>query len=204
MERKDLETLGLDDKQTTEVMKLYNAGIEPIKQQVADTKSELDSVKQQVVDRDGQIKSLGEQAGNSEKLNKQIATLQETIKTKDSEAAASLTKVKTDNAVQMALRDAKARDAKAIMPFIDMDTVKLGDDGQLTGIGEQIEKLQESHEYLFDKGDDNGGKTAVKITAGGNPSGGGNGKTKLSDMTLAEQGQLYREDRQKWEELAKQ
>jgi len=189
MERKDLETLGLDDKQTTEVMKLYNAGIEPIKQQVADTKSELDSVKQQVVDRDGQIKSLGEQAGNSEKLNKQIAALQETIKTKDSEAAASLTKVKTDNAVQMALRDAKARDAKAIMPFIDMDTVKLSDDGQLTGIGEQIEKLQESHDYLFDKGDDNGGKPAVKITAGGNPSGStGGGEPSLVQRIAARMG----------------
>lgn len=189
MERKDLETLGLDDKQTTEVMKLYNAGIEPIKQQVADTKSELDSVKQQVVDRDGQIKSLGEQAGNSEKLNKQIAELQETIKTKDSEAAASLTKVKTDNAVQMALRDAKARDAKAIMPFIDMDTVKLGDDGQLTGIAEQIEKLQESHDYLFDKGDDNGGKPAVKITANGNPSGGNEaGEPSLAQRIAARMG----------------
>lgn len=189
MERKDLEALGLDDKQTTEVMKLYNAGIEPIKQQVADTKSELDSVKQQVVDRDGQIKSLGEQAGNSEKLNKQIAELQETIKTKDSEAAASLTKVKTDNAVQMALRDAKARDAKAIMPFIDMDTVKLGDDGQLMGIGEQIEKLQESHDYLFDKGEDNGGKQTVKITAGGNPSGStGGGEPSLTQRIAARMG----------------
>lgn len=189
MERKDLEALGLDDKQMTEVMKLYNAGIEPIKQQVADTKSELDSVKQQVVDRDGQIKSLGEQAGNSEKLNKQIAALQETIKTKDSEAAASLTKVKTDNAVQMALRDAKARDAKAIMPFIDMDTVKLGDDGQLTGIGEQIDKLQESHDYLFDKSDDNGGKPAVKITAGGNPSGGNEtGEPSLAQRIAARMG----------------
>lgn len=189
MERKDLEALGLDDKQMTEVMKLYNAGIEPIKKQVADTKSELDSVKQQVVDRDGQIKSLGEQAGNSEKLNKQITELQETIKTKDSEAAASLTKVKTDNALQMALRDAKVRDAKAIMPFIDMDTVKLGDDGQLMGIGEQIEKLQESHDYLFDKSDDNGGKTTVKITAGGNPSGStGGGEPSLAQRIAARMG----------------
>lgn len=182
MERKDLEALGLDDKQTTEVMKLYNAGIEPIKQQLDDSKTELETTKQQVVERDGQIKSLGEQAGNSEKLNKQIATLQETIKTKDSEAAANLTKVKTDNAVQMALRDARARDAKAIMPFIDMDTVKLGDDGKLTGIGEQIEKLQESHDYLFDKSDDKGGKPAVKITAGGNPS----GSTGGSEPSLAQ------------------
>lgn len=189
MERKDLEALGLDDKQMTEVMKLYNAGIEPIKQQVADTKSELDSVKQQVVDRDGQIKSLGEQAGNSEKLNKQIAALQETIKTKDSEAAASLNKVKTDNAVQMALRDAKARDAKAIMPFIDMDIVKLGDDGQLTGIAEQIEKLQESHDYLFDKNNDNGGKPSVKIIAGGNPSGStGGGEPSLAQRIAARMG----------------
>ncbi|MDN7020234.1 phage scaffolding protein [Lactiplantibacillus plantarum] len=182
MERKDLEALGLDDKQTTEVMKLYNAGIEPIKQQLDDSKTELETTKQQVVERDGQIKSLGEQAGNSEKLNKQIATLQETIKTKDSEAAANLMKIKTDNAVQMALRDAKARDAKAIMPFIDMDTVKLGDDGQLTGISEQIEKLQGSHDYLFEKVDGNGGKPAVKITAGGNPS----GSTGGSEPSLAQ------------------
>ncbi len=189
MERKELEALGIDDKQMTEVMKLYNASIEPIKQQVADTKAELDSVKQQVVDRDGQIKSLGEQAGNSEKLKEQIAALQETIKTKDSEAAASLNKVKTDNAVQMALRDAKVRDAKAIMPFIDMDIVKFGDDGQLTGITEQIEKLQESHDYLFDKSNDNGGKTSVKIIAGGNPSGStGGGEPSLAQRIAARMG----------------
>lgn len=189
MERKELEALGLDDKQMTEVMKLYNASIEPIKQQVADTKSELDSVKQQVVDRDGQIKSLGEQAGNSEKLKEQIAALQETIKAKDSEAAASLNRVKTDNAVQMALRDAKVRDAKAIMPFIDMDIVKLGDDGQLTGIAEQIEKLQESHDYLFDKSNDNGGRTSVKIIAGGNTSGStGGGEPSLAQRIAARMG----------------
>jgi hypothetical protein len=89
----------------------------------------------------------------------------------------------------MALRDAKARDAKAIMPFIDMDTVKLGDDGQLMGIGEQIEKLQESHDYLFDKGEDNGGNTTVKITAGGNPSGStGGGEPSLAQRIAARMG----------------
>ncbi|AVK62457.1 hypothetical protein C5Z25_12120 [Lactobacillus sp. CBA3605] len=171
MERKDLTALGLDDNQTTEVLKLYNVGLEPVKQQLADASSELDSAKKQVTDRDEQIKTLGEQAGNSEKLNKQVAELQQTIKDKDADSASQLTQVKTDNAVQMALRDAGVRDAKAVLPFIDMDTVKLGEDGQLTGIGEQVTKLQESHDYLFNKTDDDGKKPGIKITTGGNPSG---------------------------------
>lgn len=172
MERKDLTALGLDDSQTTEVLKLYNAGLEPVKQQLADASSELDSSKQQVTDRDEQIKTLGERAGNSEKLNKQVAELQQAIKDKDTESVSQLTQVKTDNAVQMALRDAGVRDAKAVLPFIDMDTVKLGEDGQLAGINEQVTKLQESHEYLFNKADDDAGKKpGIKITTGGNPSG---------------------------------
>ncbi|BDZ31237.1 phage scaffolding protein [Lactiplantibacillus pingfangensis] len=201
MERKDLEKLGLDDKQTTEVMKLYNAGLEPVKSELADTKSELESSKTQVTSRDEKIKTLGTQAGNSEKLNKQIAELQQAIKDKDGESAAELTQVRTDNAIQLALRDANARDAKAIMPFLDRDTIKLGDDGNLSGIKEQIEGLQKSHDYLFGQAAEK--KTnKVTITAGGNPSGGGDGHKALSDMTLAEQGKLYREDPKKWETLA--
>lgn len=171
MERKDLEALGLDEKAQTEVMKLYNAGLEPVKSELADTKSELESSKAQVTSRDEQIKTLGAQAGNSEKLNKQIADLQQTIKDKDGESAAELTKVRTDNAIQLALRDANARDAKAIMPFLDRDTIKLGDDGNLSGIKEQIEGLQESHDYLFDQSDKGGKTPKINITAGGNPSG---------------------------------
>ncbi|VDG26353.1 phage scaffolding protein [Lactiplantibacillus mudanjiangensis] len=186
MERKDLEALGLDDKAQTEVMKLYNAGLEPVKQELTSTKSELETTKEQVTSRDEQIKTLGAQAGNSEKLNKQISALQQTIKDKDTESAAKLTQLQTDNAVQLALRDAGVRDAKAVLPFIDMDTVKLGDDGSLTGIKEQVEGLQKSHDYLFTKADDGDKAPKVTITSKGNPAGGdGGGEQTMTERIAA-------------------
>ncbi|WP_318766590.1 phage scaffolding protein [Lactiplantibacillus carotarum] len=184
MERKDLDALGLDEKQATGVLKLYNAGLDPVKTKLTEAQTELDSTKQQVTDRDKQIETLGKQAGNSEKLNKQIADLQATITDNDAAAATNLQQVKTDNAIQLALRDAGVRDAKAVLPFIDQDTVKLGDDGKLTGISEQITGLKESHDYLFNA--DDGDKPKVKITTGGNPSGqAGGGEPTLAERITA-------------------
>lgn len=190
MESKDLEKLGLDDKQTAAVLKLYSGEIDPIKSQLTDSKSELESVKQQVTDRDKQIKTLGAQAGNSEKLNSTIADLQATIKANDKTATENLQKVKTDNAVQLALRDAHARDSKAVLPFIDGDTIKMDKDGKLTGIDEQIKTLQKDHDYLFDNGNNSAaaGKPGIHVTKTGNPGTGeaGTGKADLSKMSYDE------------------
>lgn len=172
MERKDLEALKLSEEQINGAMKLFNADLEPLKTELSTATQERDSYKSQVSDRDEQIKGLGEQAGNSQKLNDRIAELQKTIKDNDSTAAANLLQVKQDNAVQNYLKDAGVRDVKAVMPFIDSDIVKFdGDKNELTGLGEQIEKLKSDHDYLFIPVNDNESKPGIKATVPGNPGG---------------------------------
>lgn len=83
--------------------------------------------------------------------------------------------VKLDNAVSMALVEAKAKNPKLAKAALDMSIIKL-DGENLTGLTEQLDKLKESDAYLFEaetKDDpDNGG--AHFFNTGGNHGNAGN------------------------------
>lgn len=59
-----------------------------------------------------------------------------------------MTNLKRDSEIEKALILAKAKNTKAIKALIDLDAVKLSDNG-LTGLKEQLEKLQETDAYMF-------------------------------------------------------
>ena len=56
--------------------------------------------------------------------------------------------IKKNNAVDMAIMQAKGKNTKAIKALIDMEKVTLKDDGTLEGL--DIEGLKKSDSYLFD------------------------------------------------------
>ncbi|MCM1227331.1 MAG: phage scaffolding protein [Clostridium sp.] len=53
------------------------------------------------------------------------------------------------HAIDSALRAAGAKNVKAVKPFIDAAKVKLGEDGKLTGLDEQVKGVQKAEGYLF-------------------------------------------------------
>jgi chromosome segregation ATPase len=170
MKREFLKDLELSDEVVDKIMAENGKDINNLKGQMTSLTQERDGLKGQVSDRDNQIKELGEQAGNSQKLQDQIAGLQQKIKTNDETAASNLLKVKQDNAIQNFLKDAGVRDVRAITPFIDDDIVKYdADKNELAGLSEQVEKLKTDHDYLFEPQD--GGKPGVNVTIKGNPNG---------------------------------
>ena len=61
-----------------------------------------------------------------------------------------MAKLKLDNAVEIALSGAKAKNGKAVKAMLDMSKVKMGEDGKLSGFDEQIEALKKSDGYMFD------------------------------------------------------
>lgn len=91
--------------------------------------------------------------------------------------------VKLDNAVSMALVEAKAKNPKLAKAALDMSIIKL-DGENLTGLTEQLDKLKESDAYLFEaetKDDsDNGG--AHFFNTGGNHGKAGNVDTFMSGL----------------------
>lgn len=113
--------------------------------------------------------------------NGTIQTLQETVKKFDgvdveklrTDLAAAQTKydtdvgnLKRDSAVNLALLGAKARDVKAIMPFLDLDTVKLDGD-KVMGLDEQLQKLKTDKAFLFEDENTNPAASAAHVNSAG-------------------------------------
>lgn len=171
MNRDFLKELGLTDEQADKVVAKHGETIQSVNSKLANAESQVESLNSQVKDRDTQIATLSDQAGNSDDMKKQIEDLQSTIKTNDEQAAQNLLQVKQDNAVQNYLKDAGARDIKAILPFVDSDTIKYDDDkGELTGLSEQVEKIKGDHDYLFQE-EEKPNEPGINITPKGNPDG---------------------------------
>lgn len=182
MERKALKALELSDTQIDSVMKLFNKEIDPLKAELETTKSERNSYKQSVTDRDNQLNELKKTAGNSKELQDQIKQLQDDNKSATETFKAQLADVKKDSAIKLALKDSKAKDADMVFKALDLDSVKLTDDGKLKGLDEQINDFKKSHDYMFEaesvKGQEP--KGSIKASVGGNPSGTNSGQETLT------------------------
>ena len=155
MKRTELEVLGLTKEQVDAVMKINGGDIENTKAgsaaEITNLKAENETLSKQVKDRDEQIDTLKASAGDNEELKKQIETLQADNKSKDEAHAKELTELKINAAVEKALTDNGAKNIKAVKALLDLTDAKLGDDGTVKGLIEQIDKLKadEGSKFLF-------------------------------------------------------
>lgn len=106
----------------------------------------------QLKERDKQLEELKNSTGDMEALKKQIAELQQTNKDQATAHQAELDQIRIDTAIEKALMEAKAKNIKATKALLDMDGLKLEEDGTVKGLSEQIKSLTESEEnkFLFD------------------------------------------------------
>lgn len=120
---------------------------------------EVNAAKKQLetsmAERDKQLEDLKKTSGDAEALRSQIAKLQEDNKAKDEAHAAEIRQLKIDTAVEAALTGAKAKNVKAVIPFLDLKDAVLTEDGTVKGLDKQIEKLakDEGTAFLFEAKD---------------------------------------------------
>ncbi|MCI2167258.1 MAG: phage scaffolding protein [Leuconostoc mesenteroides] len=184
MNRDTLQKFGLSDEQVNQVMAEHGKDLEKSK----GVESELEQLKQQntdltsqIAERDKQLKDLSGKAGNNEELQTQIKALQDQNKQAKTDYEANIATLKRDGAIELALREAKAKNPKAVKALLNGDNITIDDDG-VHGLKEQLEQLQESDGYLFTDSQE-GAKPGVKITGSGNPSGGSSEVPKLSELS---------------------
>ena len=92
------------------------------------------------------VKTLQKDVDASEALKLKLEDLQNNLTAKDKE----IEKVKFDYKLEAKMKEVGAKNIKAIKALIDMEQVKLGEDGNLEGFDTQIETLKESDAYLFE------------------------------------------------------
>lgn len=155
MKREELAALGLTDDQATAVINAYSEALKGYvpKTRLDEVIEERNGLRDQVAERDKQIKTLGESAGDNQALKDQVAQLQADNQKAADEYAANIAQIRLDNAVELALAGAKAKNAKAVRALLDLSKSKVGEDGKVEGLDAQIKAIQKSDAYLFDSGE---------------------------------------------------
>lgn len=149
MKREFLKSFELSDEAIDKIMAEHGNSVNSLKSKITDFEGQLDTYKQRVSERDQQLEGLKKAAGDSEKLQKQIEKLQEENKQAAAKHEQAMKAMKLDNAVKLALTNAKVKDIDMLRVKIDLDGAEM--DGEVVkGLDKQIEKLRESHPYMFD------------------------------------------------------
>lgn len=156
MKREDLKELGLSDEALDKIMALHGADIERHKQAAASQKAEADALKAQLEEAGKQIESFKGHK-TPEEVEKAVNEWKQKAEQAQRDAAAQLEAVKFDHALEGALSAAKAKNAKAVRALLNVDGLKLSDDG-IVGLKEQLEKIKAENDYLFE-----GERTTQKI-----------------------------------------
>lgn len=149
MNKEDLIAMGLTEEQAKKVMDSLDGNF-VTKARFNEINEENKTLKKSVSDRDKQLEDLKKSSGDNAALQQQISDLQKQNADQQKAHDEELAKLKLDNAVEIALSSAKARNGKAVKAMLDMSKVKLGEDGKLSGFDEQIEALKKSDAYMFD------------------------------------------------------
>lgn len=149
MKREVLTALGLSDEVVDKIMTEYGKSVTSLKSKQTELEEQIATYKQHVSDRDKQLETLKKSAGDSEKLQAQISKLQEDNKKSNEAYEAKIKQMGIDNAVTLALTNAKAKNVKAVRALLNLEDAKMDGD-TIVGLADQIAKLKESDSYMFD------------------------------------------------------
>lgn len=153
MTREQLKELGLTDEQIDSVMKAYGKSVNEYKakaEQADSLQGQIDDYKEQINERDEQLEELSEKAEGNEDLTAQIEELKQQNEQTAKEYEVKLSEQEFNHKLETTLSSEKVRNAKAVKALLDLDIIKL-EDGELKGLNEQLESLQESDSYLFEQ-----------------------------------------------------
>lgn len=165
MKRSDLVEMGLSDEIADRIISLYNETIKSNfipKARFEEVNEAKKNAELLLKERDSQLDSLKKSTNDVDKLKDEISKLQDANKAAEKDYQARIYALRLDNAVEMELRNARAKNVRAVRGLLNNENIKLDGDGKVVGLEEQIKSLLESDPYLFATQDDK--STVAKIT----------------------------------------
>jgi chromosome segregation ATPase len=177
MKRDFIKSLGIEDKEVIDkILDENSADIGRAKGELDAYKTKVTELESQLKGKDTELEKLQKSVGDTDALNSKIAQL-ETEKTQlSTELNTKLTDLKKTYAVENKVREAKARNVKAVMALLDQSKITYENE-VLGGVDEQLTALQGGDDTKFLFGD----VQAPTGTHPGNPpAGAGNPPTSKS------------------------
>ncbi len=152
MTKEELIAMGLTEEQATKVFGEVEKDFVP-KTRFDESVEELKKAKATIKERDKQLEILQKSTGNNEELQNTISQLQADNEKQKKDFEAEMDAMKKGNAVDAALRDAKAINPATVKPLLSafLEKATLAEDGTISGLEDEIGKLvkEESTSFLF-------------------------------------------------------
>lgn len=145
MELKDLTALGITEEQANKVLEQHTAELTAEQQKYTDPNAELETAKGTISELTDKVKAFD---------GEDIEGLKKAESDWESKYNADIAALKLDKALELSLAGAKARDVDIVKSQLDSSLLKLDDDGKITGLTEQLDKLKADKAFLFADGDE--------------------------------------------------
>lgn len=145
MELKDLTALGITEEQANKVLEQHTAELTAEQQKYTDLNAELETAKGTISELTDKVKAFD---------GEDIEGLKKAESDWESKYNADIAALKLDKALELSLAGAKARDVDIVKSQLDSSLLKLDDDGKITGLTEQLDKLKTDKAFLFADGDE--------------------------------------------------
>lgn len=149
MKRDFLKNLGIEDKDVIDkIMDENSADIGRAKGEVQTLKDRVAELEGQVSAKDGEIATLNTKVGEVETLRNENAQLKTDKTNLTNELNTKVSEIKKSHAIESGVRDAKARNIKAVIAQLDMSKITYEND-ELAGLTEQLEALKTGEDTSF-------------------------------------------------------
>nr|DAU51249.1 MAG TPA: minor structural protein [Caudoviricetes sp.] len=146
MKKEDLQKLGLTEEQINEVFKMNGLDVNGAKGELENAKKELEDYKAQFTSTQAELKKLQEL--KPEELSKQVSDLNEKLASQKADFEKQIADRNFNDLLAKTVTTAGGREAKAIMPFLDIEALKASKN-QEADIKSAIEAVKGEHDYLF-------------------------------------------------------
>lgn len=183
MKRDFLKNLGIEDSSIiSQILDENSADIGRAKGELDSYKTRVADLEKEITTKDNTIASLQKEADKVTGLNQQISQL-ETDKTNlTNELNTKVSQIQKTHAIESSVRDAKARNIKAVIAQLDMEKITF-ENGELAGLTEQLDALKSGEDTSFLFGDSQGAPAGTRVH---NPPNGGSGGNPPTSKTFAE------------------
>lgn len=174
MKRDFLKSLGIEDKDIIDkILDENSADIGRAKGELQTYKDKVTELEGKITAKDGEIASLTTKANKVDTLEQENDQLKTDKTNLTNELNTKVSEIQKTHAIESGVRDAKARNIKAVIAQLDMSKITY-ENGELSGLTEQLESLKTGEDTSFLFGD----KQAPSGTHNGTPSiSGGNNPT---------------------------
>lgn len=153
MKREDLRELGLTDEQVDAVMKQHHIEVDKnsdAAERLPAIETERNHLQEQLKERDKDLAKLQKQSKDNEEASTQLADLKEKYDESSKQWEAERSRMKLDAAIESQLSQTNAKDTAVLKKLLNMDEIKLNDEGKLDGLQDQVDQLSKDNPYLFD------------------------------------------------------